>query len=131
MYLRFITRFSDGCDEECTGVFQAACYLRHSDIMYHYDKEHLDEVWAWFSRNLRAPHRFNRSRRRNARNISLSWFKCTAGEHLQMMYEMIAILEKYDITVWRVKAHRPGYIIYEDEYQVSGIPYREHKNAVL
>ncbi len=131
MYLRFITRFPDSYGREETGVFQAAAYLLHSDIMHDYDKQYLDELWKWFKCNLRVPTRFKRSRRRNARNISLSWFKSTSTEHLQMMYEMIWMLERYGMVVERVKRHNPGYIMYEDEFQVSSIPHGKDKSLVL
>ncbi len=64
-------------------------------------------------------------------HISLSWFKHTATLHLQKMYEMIVILEKYDVIVTRVKRDRCGYIVYEDEYQVSSIPFRIDRKVVL
>jgi len=131
MYLRFITRFRDEDEEECTGVFQAAYYLKRSDFILDFDKQYLTELLWWFEGNLRKPTRFHKSRRRYARNISLSWFKCSSTEHVQKLYEMIWILDKYGITVERIKKRNPGYILYEDEYQVSGIPYSKEKMKVI
>jgi hypothetical protein len=131
MYLRFITRFSDGYDEQCTGVFQAAYHLRNSGITTNYDEQYLRDLLCWFGDNLNAPTRFHKSRRKNAQHISLSWFKNTSTEHIARLYEMIWILEQYEIPVHRIKRRNPGYVIYEDDYQVSSIPYRKDKKAVL
>ncbi len=131
MYLRFITRFRDEDEEECTGVFQAAYYLRRSELINDFDKHCLNELLDWFGENLNAPTRFHRSRRRNARNVSLSWFKCSSKEHVQKLYEMIWILDKYGMTVERIKRRNPGYILYEDEYQVSSIPYGRERKLVI
>lgn len=47
------------------------------------------------------------------------------------MYEVSRILEKYGIIVSVVKREDPGYIVYEDEYQVAAIPYREDRDKVI
>ena len=44
------------------------------------------------------------------------------------MYEMIQILDKYKIEVTVIKRKNPGYIVYEDEYQVSTLPHRKDKH---
>ena len=70
-------------------------------------------------RYLNAPTRFSNAKRKNAANVSLSWFKSTATLHLQKMYEMKEIIERYGIVVTVIKRKNAGYIVYEDEYQVS------------
>ena len=131
MYLRFITRFRDSYEEECTGVFQAAYYLRRSDMIDDFDEQYLNELLTWFEVNLRKPSRFHKSRRRNAMHVSLSWFKSTSTEHVQKLYEIIWILDKYGMTVERVKRRNTGYILYEDEHQVSSIPHSRERKLVL
>jgi hypothetical protein len=46
------------------------------------------------------------------------------------MYEMAGIIEKYDIFITVIKIENPGYIIYEDEFQVSTLPHKKDKNLV-
>jgi hypothetical protein len=127
MYLRFITSFADEYNMTRTGVFQAAGYLRRNNDIHYYDKCYLNEVWEWFAQNLNAPAHFKARKPKKASHLSVCWFKNTANEHLGKMYEMIEILEKYDIMVTRIKRHNPGYIIYEDEFQVSSIPYKNDR----
>jgi len=127
MFIRFITEFKNENDEIDTGVFRAAAYLYRSEIVYDYDKKHLLEIRDWFNSNLDAPDRFSKSRRSNAANVSLSWFKSAATNHLKKMYEMKEILEKYDILITVIKRENPGYIIYEDDFQVSTLPHKKDK----
>jgi hypothetical protein len=49
----------------------------------------------------------------------LSWFKYSAKEHIKKIQEFIEIAELYDIIIERVASKNPGYIVFEDEYQVS------------
>lgn len=131
MYLRFITQFKNEHDKKETGIFQALEFLRLSAHTFDYDKEHLKKIKEWFNINLDRPDRFSKSKSKNTANVSLSWFKSSATEHLQIMYQMKEILERYDIRVEVIKRENPGYIIYEDNYQVSTIPHRADKNKVV
>ncbi|OSZ82756.1 hypothetical protein CAP35_05695 [Chitinophagaceae bacterium IBVUCB1] len=128
MFIRFITEFKNEYDEIETGVFQAVGYLCRTDVMYDYDKKHLMEIRGWFNANLEKPTRFSKSLKKNAPKVSLAWFKSTATEHLKRMYEMKVIIEKYDITVLVIKRENPGYIVYEDDFQVSTLPHKDDKH---
>ena len=130
MFIRFIAEFRNEDGEIETGVFQAAGFLRASNETYDYDKKQLLELKDWFNRYLEKPERFNKATRKNASNVALSWFKSSATEHLQKMYEIIHILDKYNIAVTVVKRKNPGYIIYEDDYQVSTIPHGKEAHIV-
>ena len=128
MYIRFLAEFKNDNDETDTGIFQAAAFLRRSHKTYDYDKQFLLEIRDWFNLHLEKPDRFNKAKRKNAQNVSLSWFKSTATVHLQKMYEMKQILDKYDIEVTEIMRENPGYIIYEDDYQVSTLPHGKDKH---
>ena len=130
MFIRFITEFINEENVTETGVFQAAGFLCNSETVYDYDKRLLMELRSWFSDNLEKPTKFNKAKRKNAENISLSWFKSSATDHLKRMYEMKQVLEKYDLVVNVVTRDNPGYIIYEDEYQVSTLPHGKDKHLV-
>jgi hypothetical protein len=131
MYLRFITEFKNDNKEIVTGVFQAAGFLRENIHTFDYDKERLEKIKKWFNNNLAAPNKFSKSKSKNPANVSLSWFKSSAIEHLKWMYEMKEIIGRYDIHVEVIKRENPGYIVYEDEYQISTIPHRADKNKVI
>jgi hypothetical protein len=128
MYLRFITEFRDEYDEIKTGVFQAMGYLCRTDIMYDFDKRRLMELRDLFNLQLERPTRFSKSLKKNAPKVSLSWYKSTATQHLTKMYEVKELMAPYGIFVTVIKRENPGYIVYEDEYQVSTLPHKADKH---
>lgn len=130
MYIRFITEFKNEDAVIKTGVFQALGYLLRTKQTFEYDEILLKEIRAWFNQHLEKPTRFSKSRRNNASSVALSWFKSSSTEHIRRMYELKAVLDKYNIVVDVVKRGRPGYIIYEDEFQVATLPYKLDKNVV-
>ena len=79
----------------------------------------------WFSQHLERPRRFRRSRCPRAENKGVCWFKSSANKHLAKIHEMICVLEMNDIYVRMLKKHRPGYIVYEDDYQVVAEPFAD------
>jgi len=131
MFLRFTTQFKNEDGEFEKGVFQAAAFLRRNSETYNYDLQLLEELKHWFNLNLDRPTRFSKSKRKNAESKSLSWYKSTAREHIQKMYDMKAILEKYDIIIEVVMSDNPGTILYEDDIQVSALPFRTERRKVL
>ena len=131
MYIRFITEYINERDKQSTGVFQALGYLVRSNQTFDYHKEQLEEIRLWFNKNLEIPDKFHKSSNKHANNIALSWFKHTATEHLQRMYDLIPIYENYGIQVEVIKIEKPGYIIYEDEYQVATLPFNKDRKRVV
>ena len=82
MFIRFTTEFKNEYDEIETGVFRAAAYIQQRNIaVYDYDKKQINEIINWFNQYLNAPTRFSNANRKNAANVSLSWFKSTATLH--------------------------------------------------
>ena len=131
MYLRFITEFTNEWDEQQTGVFQALGFLIRSTDIFEYDRERLKEIREWFDKELDRPSRFNKHSNKHKANVAISWFKDTAKEHLEHMYDMIPIFDTYGITVEVIKKENPGYKIYEDNFQVVTIPHGKEKGEVL
>ena len=130
MYIRFITEFKNDYGEIRNGVFQAAGFLRKSEQTYEFDKHRLLEIRNWFNANLNKPSRFSRSRKKNADTVAISWFKSSAVEHIKWMYDLKAVLEKYDIMVEVVMRDNPGYILFEDDFQVSTLPFKMDREKV-
>ena len=122
MYLRSRTSFVDDDGYTSHGVFQAASYLLYGGTMYYHDEQRLNELWHWFRHNLRAPMPYKQGG--HTQHI-ICWFKPTAHQHIQKMYEMAGILEEYGLPVTQVISPRPGYILYEDDHQVAVAPFRE------
>lgn len=95
------------------------------------DIKKLRELSGWFDRNLEKPARLSKGTSKLNANISLSWFKDSAKHHIRRMQEFIEIAERYDIVVERIFSKNPGYIVFEDEYQVSAVPFRTNRNNVI
>jgi hypothetical protein len=79
------------------------------------------ELRAWFSENLEKPTSFGRDKLR----LGISWFKTGSTEHISRIWEMVHILERNGIYVKKIRTDRPGYVIYEDDWQLVAEPFRK------
>ena len=55
----------------------------------------------------------------------LGWFKTDAREHISRIWEMVEILERNGIYVKKIRTDKPGYVIYEDDWQLVAEPLRK------
>lgn len=127
MYVRFVTGLRDYHSHQQMGVIRAAWYVE--DQMGYADWAHLEWLVCWLNRNLRVPHRFSRSRKRHAQKKAICWFKDAAERPLRKVRQIAAILERYDVSTQMLTTTRPGYIVYEDDFQVAAIPFRDTVKA--
>jgi hypothetical protein len=132
VYLRFITQFINPYGELETGIFIALKFLRDDHFLTQDDDiSELKKLSVWFNQNLEKPTRFSNGTSKYNADISLSWFKDSAKEHIKKIQEFIEIAERYDIIVERVASKNPGYIVFEDEYQVSAVPFKTNRKRVI
>src|SRR5262245_41726766 len=124
MLIRFVVRKRDGDSHVEQGLIHAAEDLRHQGCLRDEEQGRVQELLWWFNRNLPVPVRFARSRRRNACKRAISWFKPTAGESLLQMQALAAVLHEQGCDVERLTTDRPGYVVYEDDYQVVAEVFR-------
>jgi len=94
-------------------------------LLYEYEIERVKEIHKWFNENLEKPSSFNRSSKPHALNKAISWYKDTAKEHIALMRELALILEGHGFDVLVLQTEKPGYIVYEDEHQITAEPYSE------
>jgi hypothetical protein len=87
----------------------------------------MNSIMDWFADNLEKPDKFNRSKRNSAQDKAISWYKDTAIEHINKMHEIKDVLKAHGISVNILKTKKPGYIIYEDKYQICAEPFKETK----
>lgn len=125
MFLRYVVLDIDEDSHRRLGVFQA-CYelLKQPEITDYHASElrvHLD----WFKVHLRVPERFAKSTRHGAHSKAISWFKDSANESIRRMHSMCRILDEYGRHTEVVKTDRPGYIVYEDEMQITAEPFSD------
>ncbi len=125
MFIRFVVLERDNDSGVRQGLFQAIVSLRRSGRMSKADDDRAVAIREWFNQNLERPLRFNRSRKPNRKKKAISWFKSGATRHLAKIRELQIILESYGVHVDMVKTKRPGYILYEDEFQVTAEPFRD------
>lgn len=122
-YIRFVTEQFDPDSGRRQGLFQAAFALGQDGDLSELDESHLTEIRAWFNENLEKPTSFSRAKRPLPANRAISWFKDTATEHIRKMYELASVLEMHGIIVTVVRTSRPGYVVYEDKFQLVAEPY--------
>ena len=127
MYLRFAIEKHDEDSQEPQGLFQAVGDLRDDGYLSKAERVAVDKIFRWFGENLPEPKRFSRSNKRSAKAVAISWFKPTARECIEQMQELTGILYAHDIPTEVIKTRRPGYIVYEDDYQVVAQPFSGRK----
>lgn len=127
MFVRFVVPWIDPDSGERTGLFAAMHRLKTERALSVAQEAHWDEVRAWFEGNLRAPDRLARSAYPRAKNTAISWFKDTATEHVRRMHEVAEMLRAHDIPVEIIRTSRPGYVLYEDEFQVAAEPFNDSR----
>ena len=127
MYLRFVIDKHDEDSNEPQGLFQAVTDLRNDGYLSKEESVTVKKTFKWFNKNLPVPNRFSRSSKRTAKAVAISWFKSSAKECIKQMQELASILYIHDIPIKVIKTRRPGYIVYEDDYQIVAQPFSGKK----
>lgn len=128
-YMRFEASFTDDNGNKIDGFWWIARYLYNNDKLYHPkgpydDHERVYEILKWLGDNLVVPSKFDRSSNSRKETRGLSWFKATASEHIKYMRELAEILKRHGIIVNVVSSSQPGYIVFEDDFQVVAEPFK-------
>ena len=123
-YVRFVIGRRDEDSHVEQGIFQAAVLALEWQNITGSDANQLSELRAWFSENLEKPTSFGRDKLR----LGICWFKTGATEHISRIWEMVNILERNGIYVKKIRTDKPGYVIYEDEWQLVAEPF--HKGTM-
>lgn len=124
MFIRFVTHSRDCTTGNRLGVFHSAYELRSSGKLAHYEEEKVTETLEWFKKNLKIPNSFTTSSKPNAEPKAISWYKHSAKECITRMYDLKAILEEHGIIVELIQTDNPGYVVYEDENQITAEPFK-------
>jgi hypothetical protein len=120
-YVRFVIGLKDEDSHVERGIFQAATLALEWGHITGPDADELKQLWTWFDQNLERPASFGRDKLR----LGICWFKTRASEHISRIWAMVKILERNSIYVKKIKTDRPGYMIYEDEWQIVAEPFRK------
>ena len=125
MFVRFVVHKNDKDSGRRQGLFQAIAGLEREGVLFEYEQSQHDEIYKWFKKNLKKPRRFTRSSKPHAKHVALSWFKDTALENITKMHVLAQILKAHEVEVEVLRTERPGYIVYEDAFQVAAEPFKE------
>ena len=124
MYVRFVVdEISEDSGVEL-GIFQATYRLWRVGQLHSGAEVWWADIDEWFGRKLETPNRFARSRRRGANDCAICWFKASATRHVARAHELVALLAEHHVPSRMLRTRRPGYVVYEDEFQVAAEPFR-------
>jgi len=125
MYLRFVVADIDEDSERELGVFHAMGNLRDAGELYPHEQELHDVIRSWFNTHLQKPTRFTASKPPfyRKKKKAISWFKDSAHDHIDRVRSLVAILNNHGISVRMLNTDRPGYVVYEDDYQIVAEPF--------
>ena len=102
--------------EPC-GVFRAAGILECSRHLDPVDRDRLHGLFDWFHRSLPRP--------RNVKPSTIFWFRSQAGECASRVWEMVQLLRDNGIPIQTMWTRRPGWIEYQDRFQVGAVPFTD------
>jgi hypothetical protein len=120
-YVRFVIGRTDEDSHVEQGIFQAAALALEWQQITGSDADALNELRDWFGDNLNKPTSFGRDTLR----LGICWFKTGATEQISRVWEMVRILERNGIYVKKIRTDKPGYVIYQDEWQLVAEPFRK------
>ncbi len=128
MFVRFVLLRHNDASGVKDGFFSAAYSLKGDPRLSKTERDSLTTFLDWFEQNLLQPERLNRSNskgyyRRQSKGVS--WFKPHAVEHIGMARNLMGILQDHGFHTEMLKTERPGYLVYEDEYQIVAEPFRD------
>jgi hypothetical protein len=99
--------------------------LENAGKLFPYEQQLYDEIYDWFRHNLKKPRNLSKSSKPHAKNVAISWFKDSAKEHIDKMRSLVNIFNSHGVITDMIRSERPGYIVYEDDFQVAAEPFKE------
>lgn len=118
-YIRLIVPRLDRDSRRESGLFGPAYDLLEGQCLPRHDHERLEELVMWFEQHLPPP---DRSR---LRPRAIFWFRSRAETMIKQFWKLAGVLRELDHEVRLLKTSRPGYVLYEDDYQVGAIPFHD------
>jgi hypothetical protein len=58
-------------------------------------------------------------------NTGISWFRPEATQHVEKAFELCGVLQELGYPITVLKTTRPGFIVYEDAYQIVAEPFAD------
>ncbi|CAN5352545.1 hypothetical protein BH10PSE3_BH10PSE3_37710 [soil metagenome] len=120
VYVRFVCFQTIDGQRSRLGVFQAIDLARDSDQSEDWALAAINDLRQWFNTKLTVPPALAKGR---GDTRALSWFKPEAVEHVRQMYLLKTALEACGVHVEVLTTKSPGNIAYEDDHQITAVPY--------
>ncbi|MCO5113909.1 MAG: hypothetical protein M9899_07020 [Bdellovibrionaceae bacterium] len=126
MFLRFVVGEIDHRSGREKGIFSIAYDILRLDQAPEYELNEIKKSLFWLETHLPAAKKFSRKKNIGDKNTQgISWIKSDANEIVKRLYELKDIIERHGYQVEVIKTQRPGYIVYEDRFQIVAEPFRE------
>jgi len=122
MFVRFVTPIIHPESGVATGLFRAFGFYEDEGLIPDCYQDRLDELFDWFNENLPVPDRLSRAIGRFRIAFGVCWLKPSVVEHIRYMWDLAAIYEASGIPVRFLTTSRPGYLLYEDDFQIVAEP---------
>ena len=123
MYIRFRIAEKHHLSGRPLGLFGAIYDLQSAGQISAPELERSRALVGWFGDELPVPTRLSKSSKTHATPVALSWFKDSATKHISKMRDIASILEEHGVRVRMLTTKKPGYIVYEDDFQVAAQPF--------
>lgn len=132
MYIRYRAKYYDDTKDQIGfGFFAAAENLKAHGSLSKADHKKLEELIYFFDHQLPIPDYYQKKKNRQGAKSATSWFKDTASNFIARMNELAKILTSHNVEVERINSKKiPGKKIYEDEFQITVVPFREIANKI-
>jgi len=122
--LRFVISDRDWRTGQPKGLMSLAYDLLRSGELPSTDEYELLQHVEWIEANLPVPERFARKRNVSHKNThGISWIKADATEAVRRFRAIAEIMNRHDLAVEVMQTDRPGYIVYEDDWQLVAEPF--------
>ena len=121
-YIRLARKRTDGryCLER--GIFMSAGGLEDTNGTTYADAARMRAALRWINEYLPYPRKMNSVH-------AIFWFKehvaYNEPELWRKIVELKELLSRYDYAIELRRTQRPGYIKYEDYYQIAAVPLRD------
>jgi hypothetical protein len=124
VYVRFVVDEIDPDSGVELGIFQATYRLADAGQLDPCGEAWWQDIRRWFNRRLERPDRFARSRRAGANDCAICWFRASATRHVARAHELVVLLAEHHVPSRMLRTRRPGYVVYEDAFQIVAEPFR-------
>ena len=124
--IRYVSDETDARSGQPRGIIHSADRAIRRGIIPPETCARVEVAFRWFNAHLAVPNRFSHfSQDRSRTNIAISWIKSSATVHLSRLADLADILRNHGIAVHELRTRRPGYVTYEDRYQIVAVPFTE------